>query len=156
MRADNQRVTTTPASELAGPNDGFASPPWRWFVAWAAVGVLVPLTVLGAFTIGPFMLPLAVVGIVVLVRRPRAHAGAVGLLTGVGLPLLWVAYLNRSGPGLVCTSTATSQSCEQQWSPWPWLAVGLITTVGGALAFEGVRVRHRRALVTPPQLSAPR
>ena len=114
---------------------------------------MVPLTLLGAFTIGIFMPPLAVLGSLALARRPAARRAVVGLLTGFGLPLLWVAYLNRSGPGLVCTSTATSQACDQQWAPWPWLAVGLVAAAAGVLAFARAQARHRRALVTPPHAS---
>ena len=81
--------------------------------------------------------------------------GVVGLVTGFGVPLLWVGYLNRSGPGQVCTTTATSQSCEQQWSPWPWLAVGLLAATAGVIAFGRQRARHRQRLVTPPPVPAP-
>lgn len=146
-------MTTTSDQRASRPESAFESSRWRWFAAWAAVGVLLPMTLLGAFTIGVFMLPLAVLGSLALARRPAARRAVVGLVTGFGLPLLWVAYLNRSGPGFVCTSTATSQSCDQQWAPWPWLAVGLVAVAAGVLAFARAQARHRRALVTPPQTS---
>jgi hypothetical protein len=59
------------------------------------------------------------------------------------MPLL-VAYLNRGGPGNVCTTTATSQSCTTEWSPWPWLAAGLLLVAAGAVTFAWLRARLRR------------
>ncbi len=147
-------MTATPAPLQPDPAAAFAPPRWRWFLAWAAVGVLLPLTLLGAFTIGVFMIPLAGLGALALARRPAARQGVVGLVSGCGLPLLWVAYLNRSGPGQVCTTTATSQTCTQQWSPWPWLAVGLLVAATGVAGFGRQRARHRQRLTTPPPVQA--
>lgn len=42
------------------------------------------------------------------------------------------------GPGNVCTAN----SCVDEWSPWPWLAVGLVLVVLGFALF--VRIIHRR------------
>ena len=44
-----------------------------------------------------------------------------GLVTGVGLPLLVVAYVQRDGPGTTCWHTATTAGCDQHLNPIPWL-----------------------------------
>jgi len=63
-----------------------------------------------------------------------------GLLSGAAVPVLYVAWLNRDGPGRVCTVTASTTSCVDEWSPWPFVALALVLAGGGILAF----VRRRR------------
>jgi hypothetical protein len=106
-----------------------------WFIAWAGVGAGYAFRILAALTIGVFVLAMAAVATAALARRPQARAGLTGLLSGLGLPLLYVAFLNRAGPGLVCTTTVTSQTCGEEWSPWPWLLIGTGLVAGGCLWF---------------------
>jgi hypothetical protein len=95
------------------------------------------LALLTALTIGPFVLVAVVVALAVLVRGSHGiDAGVTGLLSGTGLPLLYIAYLNRDGPGDVCRTSATEHSCTSQWSPWPWLAVGTVLVVAGVVLFR--------------------
>lgn len=118
---------------------------WGWFVAWFFAGALCALAVLGAFTIGIFVVPIAGALIVFLATRRGATAGISGLVSGLGLPVLYVAFLNRDGPGNICTVSATSTSCTEEWSPWPWVLLG------AALVFLGVvvlAVSTRRRAVT--------
>jgi hypothetical protein len=70
-----------------------------WFVVWAAVGVLFALGLDVVFLL-PFAGLLAV--IVGLHRGSRRHIA--GAMTGAGLPFVYVAYLNRQGPGTACYS----------------------------------------------------
>ena len=100
---------------------------------------------LGALTIGMFILPFVVVGTVVVVRRSGSSAGAAGLISGLALPLLYVASLNRDGPGTVCTSSAGGQSCTEEMNPWPWLALAAVFVIIGLLAFRITRRRRRAA-----------
>ena len=82
---------------------------------------------------------------IALTRWPRArNRTAAGLLSGLGLVPLFVAYLNRGGPGTVCVSTATSQSCTQEWSPWPWAGAGLALVTAGFVIFLMLRRREAR------------
>jgi len=115
-----------------------------WFIAWAAVGAGFVFGVLAILSIGVFVLAIDVVAAVLLARRPEARAGLTGLVSGLGLPLLYVAFLNRAGPGTVCTTTATSQSCADAWSPWAWLFIGVALVVIGCVSFG---VRSRRQIV---------
>ena len=59
-----------------------------------------------------------------------------GLSPGsVSLPL-YVAYLNREGPGNVCSAIAHGgHSCLQAWNPWPWAAAGTSLVAVGITLF---------------------
>lgn len=109
------------------------------FIAWLLVGAAFAMVFLGAFTIGIFFIPVVVVGTVWLVRRPRSKRGLPGLFAGLGLPLFFVAYFNRGGPGTVCSQSQNAygivHSCTQELSPWPWLIGGAFLIVVGVVAF---------------------
>lgn len=118
-------------------------PAWMWFLAWAVVGVGGVLAVLGALTIGVFVLPIAVGLAVLLATRPGATIGIPGLISGASLPMFYVAYLNRDGPGNICQSFADGGSaCTEEWSPLPWAFIGMVLILGGIAVF----VRRRRAV----------
>jgi hypothetical protein len=106
-----------------------------WFIAWMLVGAGYALGIVGALSIGPYVLIVTVAATIVLATGAGSRVGLPGLISGLSLPLFYVAYLNRSGPGTVCTSTATSQSCVDEWSPWPWLVIGIALLVGGWVWF---------------------
>lgn len=110
-------------------------------MAWVLVGCGYGFALLGALSIGVFILPFALIATALLLRRPTALAGLPGALGGVGLAALFVAYANRNGAGNVCTHTTTSVSCAQEWSPWPWLVAGLLLIV---VAVSWFAVRRRR------------
>lgn len=49
-----------------------------------------------------------------------------GLISGAGLLFLFFAYLNQSGPGMVCVRNNNGgQRCTQEYGPWPFLLIGL-------------------------------
>jgi hypothetical protein len=98
------------------------------------------VSIVGIASIGLFVLPLPVLATVLLVRRQPATSGLPGLISGLGVPLLYVAYLNRAGPGTICTTVTGGQECNDEWSPWPWLAVGVILLALGVAVF----VRRQR------------
>jgi hypothetical protein len=106
-----------------------------WFGVWSVIGAAYALAAIGAMTIGVFVLPLAVLATVFTGRQRRAAVGLPGLVSGAAFPLLYVAYLNREGPGMVCTATRGGQSCTDEWSPWPWLAIAAALLVAGAIVF---------------------
>lgn len=106
--------------------------PWAWFFAWFAVGAAYALSVVGAATIGIFVLPVAVAATVWLARRPSSRRNLPGLLSGLSAPLFYVAYLNRSGPGTVCNAlSGGGEHCSDQWNPWPWFAVATALFLAG-------------------------
>ena len=109
------------------------------FLAWAATGACLGTSLLTALTIGPFLLVLAVIAAAVLIWRRRLGIAAIGAVSGLGLIFFAIAYLNREGPGVVCTTTATDQSCTTEWSPWPWLAAGIVLISAGLALFLALR-----------------
>jgi hypothetical protein len=118
-----------------------------WFGAWMVVGALWALSILGMMTIGIFVLPFAIAATVALRHKPGASA----ILTGLGLLLLYIAWLNRYGPGEHCTITPNSQSCQEMFNPWPWLLSGTALVFGGIGLFA--RQTARRSSITLPQRS---
>ncbi len=104
-----------------------------WFAAWVVVGCALAVGVV-SFAIGPFVLIPAAVAGVLLIRKPAARRAAYGALIGIGLLLLYVAYLNRQGPGVTCSQHGTTSGCDEHLNPLPWLALGLAFIVGGFLA----------------------
>lgn len=119
---------------------------WPWFAAWTLVGALVALGLLALLSVGPLALLAAGVLAGLLLRAPRTHQGWPGILCGPAILSLVVAYLNRQGPGDVCRSDANGGSCVQQWSPWPWLAVGLVLLAASVVIFVLVSRRSEQAV----------
>jgi hypothetical protein len=99
------------------------------FLVWCVIGAAASLGVLSLLTIGPFLLLLTLVLSGLLLWRVGFGWAAAGMISGAGLPVLYVAWLNRQGPGEVCTRTARSLSCEDEWSPWPFVVAGVVVYV---------------------------
>ena len=58
--------------------------------------------------------------------RGRLHRSAAGLLAGCGVTCLWLAYLNRDGPGLVYRAAGPALESVTRESNWRiWLLTGL-------------------------------
>lgn len=119
---------------------GPALRPWGWFATWLLVGGTWSFTILAIASVGLLVLPIAL-AVTGVVARCSHGLGAVGILSGLGLPLFYVAYLNRAGPGNVCTSYAVGQSCSQEWNPWPWLGAAIVFITVGVTVFL---LRYRR------------
>jgi len=115
-------------------------PSWPSFFAWPIIGAALSLSVLGAMTIGLFILPFAIAGLFALRKWGGNQKSSVGLISGAGLPVLYVAYLNRQGPGMVCGSYKNGGGyCMQEYSPWPFLLVGAILVILGVVLFIRLR-----------------
>lgn len=69
-----------------------------WFIAWMLTGAGYALGILGALSIGPYVLVITVAATFVLATRPGSTVGLPGLISGISLPMFYVAFLNRSGP----------------------------------------------------------
>lgn len=109
--------------------------PCVWFWAWAAVGAVAMLSL----DLGPLAaLPALALGKLVATSGESRRSVA-GVLTGAGLPLLWIAYVQRQGPGTTCWRTASAEGCDQHRGPLPWLIVGVIFVLAGLI------VQTRRA-----------
>jgi hypothetical protein len=114
-----------------------------WFLAWMGLGIGYAIGFLGALTIGPFVLLILAVPTILLARRPGAIVGLPGLVTGLSVPVLYLAYVNRSGPGTVCTTIRAGQECVDRSSPWLWIAAAAVLLVGGVVWFLAARRRRR-------------
>jgi hypothetical protein len=104
------------------------------FLGWTVVGAGAVLGALTMLSIGIFVLPGTALLAGFLAWRGHGLGGRLigpSVLTGAGIIPLYVAYLNRGGPGNVCTTWATGGSCTQETSPWPWVAAGLLMGTGG-------------------------
>jgi hypothetical protein len=111
------------------------------FAGWCVVGAALALAILTLLTIGPFVLLLSLVVIGFMLWRVDFGWAMAGMISGAGLPVLVVAWLNRGGPGEVCTRTATEVSCSDQWNPWPFVVVAALLLVGGVVVFARNRGR---------------
>ena len=103
-----------------------------WFLAWVGVGVGFAL---GVSALGVFAVPLALVATVLLIVFHHADRSALGVLAGVGLLSLYVAYVQRRGPGTVTWHTSTASGSEQYLDPRPWLVVGIVLVLVGVATF---------------------
>jgi len=98
-----------------------------WFWAWAAIGAGFAfgfISFLGVLT----LIPTLVLAFILWRVHPVNWFGGV---SGIGVMLLVIAYLQRQGPGTTCTHTATSISCDQHLNPLPWLVLGLLFFAAG-------------------------
>jgi uncharacterized membrane protein YedE/YeeE len=102
---------------------------WLW--ALVGVGFGLAISVLGVFTV-----PGAALVTIFLLTRPRLRRSVYGVLVGIGVPLLIVAFLNREGPGTVCHSIdhGRGTQCDDLYDPRKWLAVGLVFVAAGVAA----------------------
>lgn len=120
-------------------------PSWMSFLAWPLIGAGISYSVLGAMTIGLFVFPFVLTGLFAMFKWGGNRKSSVGLISGAGLPFLFLAYLNRSGPGMVCGPYKNGgQECTQEYSPWPFLIIGAIFVLLGVLMF--IRIRSGSAI----------
>ena len=120
-----------------------ASRDHRVFLAWALVGALAMFGALSILTVGIFLLALAAALGVLTVRTAGLGAGTLGALAGCGVPLAYVGWLNRGGPGTVCHAIPRGTSCTEAWSPWPWWCAAALFLVAGTTLFRLLSRRTR-------------
>ena len=110
-----------------------------WGLAWwLLVGVVAAVGVASLLTIGVVFLALAAILVAVGLTSPALRTRAVvAVPAGVGLVVLYLAWINRGGPGTVCATTATGTACVDEWSPWPFVGAAVFL-FGGALALARV------------------
>ena len=85
------------------------------------------------------MLPCALLATFCLAKRNPAPRFMSGILSGLGVPLLILAFLHRRGPGTVCDGGR----CAQLFSPWPWLVAGVLFVLLGVAAYVLFTIRRR-------------
>jgi hypothetical protein len=100
---------------------------WLWSIVGVGLGFC--LSSLGVFLVLPLL-----VAIVFMVRQQRLRSSWPGALVGIGAVLLFVAYLQRQGPGVTCWQTATASGCDEHLDPLPWLVGGIVFVTAGFVA----------------------
>ena len=117
-----------PVSHIARRSDG-----WGWFFVWALFGSSLAVA---AVSLGPLLLiPTALLGVFLWRWRPAARRSAFGLLTGAGVLLLCVAWLQRDGPGTTCRNIPPAgMQCDPHLNPLPWLVIGIVLVLAGFVA----------------------
>lgn len=122
---------------------------WAAFAAWALVGALLSFSVLGAASIGLFVLPAALLALAVVGWTVRVWPEIAGMLVGVAALSLFVGLVNlgstpcpASGSGFVSADgrTGTTSSCGGL-DPSPWLLVGVALAGAGLAVFALARDR---------------
>jgi hypothetical protein len=111
---------------------------WPWFMAWVPVEALYSFGLLSFLLLGRVGVAIAVVLTVLLVCGAQSRQGSPGLLAGLGLPLCYVAFLNRNGPGVVCSSIPGGTNCTQESNSLVWLGVALVFLAVAAALFCGL------------------
>jgi hypothetical protein len=112
------------------------------FLGWCVIGAGGCVGVLSLLTIGPFVLLLTLMLTGLMLWRVDFGWAMAGMISGSSVPLLYVAWLNRGGPGSVCTFSGDGgQSCGDEWSPWPFLVVAVLLAAAGVAVFARQR-RH--------------
>ncbi|MET8079329.1 hypothetical protein [Streptomyces sp. NPDC005303] len=115
---------------------------WGWFLAWLLVGACGGIGVAAILTVGAAFVVLAAVAAVPLLRRGPRRA-VVGAVSGLALPLFYLAYLNRGGPGEVCHAVTGGQTCTEEYTPVPFLVTGALLLAAG-LVIHVMTGRHAR------------
>ena len=104
----------------------------RWTLPWIVAGAMWALSVISF--IGVILFPVALAAAIALACVRPAQKAAPAFIAGLGLPLLYVAWLNREGPGTVCNAIRGGHECTDEMSPLPWLAVGAALVICGVAA----------------------
>lgn len=124
--------------------------PHAWaHIWWLLVGTLVGLGIEGLLTIGPFFLLAAgVLTVIGMVMPQLRNTSSVTTLAGIGLAVLYLAWLNRAGPGEVCEPIARGVSCTEQWSPWPFIIVSALLIAATVVLIVITRRSGARTVVS--------
>lgn len=125
-----------------------ARPGWGWFAAWAGAGALLAFSLVGAASVGLFVLPFALLSVWAIARGSPPARTAFGLVSGAGLVCLLVWALNRdhrpcpeSGV-LTVPPGETSFECGG-FDALPFLLAGIVLTLAGPALFAAARRRGR-------------
>jgi hypothetical protein len=100
------------------------------FWLWAIAGALLTLSIVGAASIGLFVLPLAAVAIALVARSTQRRAEALGLLVGAAPICFLIAWLQRGDEGGL--------------DPRPWFIAGVGLAAIGIVAYALVTRRPTR------------
>lgn len=119
-------------------------------VYWALVGALGAFGLAALPSVGMFLLlGAALLTILAIALKVNRHA-LPALLIGAAVIPFYIAWLNRDGPGNICTPIENGTSCGEQLNPWPFVAAGAVFVALGAVLLRVTRAKRRQALRTDP------
>jgi hypothetical protein len=127
---------------------------WWSLATWAVAFGLLTLAIVGAWSIGVYVLPFAIVALVVAGSLNRSRPGSLwGAPVGAGSVLMYIAYLNRNYSPCPTSGTVTRLSPGQHTScggfdPIPWLLLGALGCFLGVAGYFAWRRRHDVATAT--------
>jgi hypothetical protein len=104
---------------------------WAAFLVWAVLGAVAAFLLVSFLTLAAVPI---LIGVWLSATRPAFRRSWFGAMIGAGAVALYVAYVQRHGPGTVCWHTATASGCDQYLNPWPWLAGGAALVIAGVVA----------------------
>ena len=114
---------------------------WGGFAAWALVGALLSLSVLGAASIGLFVLPVALLAAVTVGWTMRIWPEIAGALEGIAALSLFVGLGNlgsrpcpSSGSHTSSDTSGSSFTCGG-FDPRPWLVIGVVLAGAGLAVY---------------------
>ena len=117
---------------------------WGGFAAWSGAGALVGISLIGAASIGLFVLPAAVLACAAAGSFVRPWPEVTGVIVGLASPVLLVGALNVGSTPCPSSGTATSAgptvSCGG-FDPVPWLVVGSVLAGIGLTTYLRARAR---------------
>jgi len=101
--------------------------PLMWpFFAWAVLGAAACAAVLSVLGIGVFAAPVVIIAMFALLRWPRSRTIAwFGAVSGAGLVILYIAYLNRRGLARSAAPSQAVRAAVQSGARGPASASGL-------------------------------
>lgn len=103
---------------------------WK-YAYWAVVGGLFSIGLVGLLTVGIFFIAAGgVLSFVGFKSRALNNRSTTGMVAGLAVAPLVLAWINRHGPGTVCRAIENGTSCEDQYSPWPFVVVAVAIMIG--------------------------
>ena len=104
---------------------------WGGFFIWVMIGAGAAI---GFLSLGTLAIVAVVLVVGIASSRPALRRSWFGVLAGIGATLLFIAFMQRHGPGTVCWQTATASGCDEYLNPLPWLVMGLTLVAIGVIA----------------------
>jgi hypothetical protein len=108
---------------------------WTWFLGWCVAGAVYAFSFVSGLSIGLLIFPFAAALLLGVAWYAPSFGEALGLLAGLGLVLLLVAWINRGGDGV---------------DPGPWLVAGICCCSAALAGYSIVLGRRATAPVPPP------
>jgi hypothetical protein len=120
-----------------------------WFLVGLVVGLDMLLMISALFPLLVFGVPVAIVAVRLLNRRPGPDPAKWAIAAGVAAFPFWLAWNNRHGPGTYCHSIGTPRypgtECGDEWDPRPFALAGIALVAAAVVGPAVDRCRRRHA-----------